>query len=143
MVHQNKNDKELDLSFPSICIPFSKMYYGICEDLPITTNFVERAFSRYGKINSVILKLHSSEITHLGPGPAPKIEHYYRFIIHFERWHVENGEARYVRSIMMSPDPGANIKLAYDGPWYWKFFAYRQQQYTESKIQEFKRSLRF
>jgi hypothetical protein len=116
-----------DLSYPSICIPFSKMHYGINEDMPVTTEFVERAFTRYGKISSVVLKLHSSEITHVGP--VTKIEHYYRFIIHFERWHVENGEARYVRSVLMSADPGANIKLAYDGPWYWKFFALRQHQH--------------
>ncbi len=117
-------DRE-DLSYPSICIPFSRMHYGIDDDIPITTDFVERAFSRYGKISNVILKLHSSEITHVRP--VPKIEHYYRFVIHFERWHIENGEARYVRSVMMRPDPSSNIKLAYDGPWYWKFFAYRQQ----------------
>jgi hypothetical protein len=123
--HQDNSD----LSFPSICIPFSRMHYGIDDDIPITTDFVERAFSRYGKISSVVLKLHSSEITHLGP--VPKIEHYYRFIIQFERWHVENGEARYVRSVMMSPDQNANIKLAYDGPWYWKFFALRHQTHRE------------
>ena len=120
-------DNYSDLTYPSICIPFSKMHYGINQDMPITTEIVERAFSRYGKISSVILKLHSSEITHVSP--IPKIEHYYRFIIHFERWHVENGEARYVRSVMMSADTSANIKLAYDGPWYWKFFALRQHQH--------------
>ena len=123
-----------DLSYPNICIPFSKMHYGINEDMPITSEFVERAFSRYGKISNVILKLHSSEITHLGP--VPKIEHYYRFIIHFKRWHVENGEARYVRSVMMSPDQSANIKLAYDGPWYWKFFALRQHQHQHQHQHE-------
>jgi len=127
MDHRNNTDS--DLSFPSICIPFSRMHYGIDDDMPITSEFVERAFTRYGKISSVVLKLHSSEITHVGP--IPKIEHYYRFIIHFERWHVENGEARYVRSIMMLTDPGANIKLAYDGPWYWKFFALRHQSHRE------------
>jgi hypothetical protein len=122
-------DKDLDISVPSICIPFSRMHYGIDDDVPITCDFVERLFSRYGKISNVVLKLHSSEITHTGS--VPKIEHYYRFIIHFERWHVENGEARYVRSIMMSPNPDANIKLAYDGPWYWKFFALRQHQHHQ------------
>ncbi len=126
-------DDVADLSFPSICIPFSKMHYGINEDIPITTEFVKFAFSRYGKISNVILKLHSSEITHLGP--VPKIEHYYRFIIHFERWNVENGEARYVRSVMLSADTCANIKLAYDGPWYWKFFALRHYQHQQRLIQ--------
>lgn len=115
-----ERDGALSESDPSICIAYSKMYVGAGDDIPMTEAFIRSAFSRYGDIANVVM------IPHFTAGlPRRRTEDYYRVIIHFNRWNVENGEARYVRSVLMSNSPNANIKLSYSGPWYWKFSANR------------------
>lgn len=129
-----------DLSFPSICIPHAKMYIGKGCDTPMTRAFIQTAFSRYGDVAEVVMIIHSADIQRRvvekensrgqyeddGYG-FTRVEEYYRVFVHFKRWHIENGEARYVRSVLMSNSPNANIKLSYSGPWYWKFSANRSQ----------------
>ena len=133
-----------DLSFPSICIPHAKMYSGKGCDMPMTRAFIQTAFGRYGDVAEVVMVIHSADIQRRvvekenghrdrgqydeydgGDDGFTRVEEYYRVFIHFKRWHVENGEARYVRSVLMSNSPNANIKLSYSGPWYWKFSANR------------------
>ena len=140
-----------DLSFPSICIPHVKMYIGKGCDAPMTRSFIHSAFSRYGDISEVVMIIHSAEISRHpamsdrvndGGGDGvrqykndgfTRVEEYYRVFIHFNRWHIENGEARYVRSVLMSNSPNANIKLSYGGPWYWKFSANRSQHHQQNQ----------
>lgn len=114
-----------NLAIPSICIPYVKTTVGRGNVArPLTSQFIQDAFSRYGEICEVVMKLHSRNSE--SAACEQRIdEQYYYVYIHFKRWRVENGEARYVRSVLMSSSPSANIKLAYDnnGPWYWKFYA--------------------
>lgn len=118
-----------NLDMPSICIPHVKLTIGHGECMrPITSQFIQSAFSRYGEISEVVMNLHSSCNSELRACSCSAADAQYYYVhIHFKRWHVENGEARYVRSVLLSSNPGANIKLAYDtnGPWYWKFYAAR------------------
>ena len=111
-------------SFPSICIPFSKTHYGNGDNI-IDEAFIKKCFSRYGAVSRVIVKPHFIEIPHL-TSPVP-VESYYSIVIHFHSWDMENREASYVRSVLMLPDEYSNLKLVYDGPWYWKFFAFKQK----------------
>ena len=112
-----------NLAMPVICIPHVKMTIGRGEfERPMTSQFIQAAFGRYGEIENVIMKIHSRNYDSYDGG---NVEQYYHVCIHFKRWHIENGEARYVRSVLLSPNPMANIKLSYDGPWYWKFHAAR------------------
>lgn len=113
------------ISFPSICIPRVKT--SIEEGgasgsvIPMTKEFIKAAFSRYGEISEVVMTTrYATDRERYGNGGA---EEYYRVHIHFKRWNIENGEARYVRSVLMSSSTAANIKLSYSGPWYWKFSA--------------------
>jgi|Laugresu1bdmlbsd_1035121.scaffolds.fasta_scaffold00710_8 hypothetical protein len=108
---------EESLSFPSICIPFSKTHYGAQDEYEVTETFVKECFKRYGDISRVIMKRHT---TAAGSGEA-----YYSITIHFHSWDIENKEAKYVRSVLMLPDENSNVKLVYHGPWYWKFFAHK------------------
>ena len=108
------------------------MYIGRgCDTTPVTESFVGSVFSRYGDIARVEMVINRSTNpddrfgTGTGFGTGFGTENYYRIVIHFKRWNIENGEARYVRSILMSSSPNANIKLSYSGPWYWKFSANR------------------
>ena len=124
--------ENLDLTIPSIRIDHAKMYIGRgCDTTPVTESFVGSVFSRYGDIARVEMVINRSTNpddrfgTGTGFGTGFGTENYYRIVIHFKRWNIENGEARYVRSILMSSSPNANIKLSYSGPWYWKFSANR------------------
>jgi hypothetical protein len=115
-----------NLATPSICIPYVKTTVGRGNVArPVTSQFIQDAFSRYGEIDEVVMKLHSRNSESAACEQRSLDEQYYYVYIHFKRWRVENGEARYVRSVLMSSSPSANIKLAYDnnGPWYWKFYA--------------------
>ena len=133
-----------DLSFPSICIPHAKMYIGKGYDSPMTRAFIESAFSRYGDVAEVVMVIHSADIHHHHHHRDHhhdhdqydvEVEEYYRVFVHFKRWHIENGEARYVRSVLMSNSPNANIKLSYSGgPWYWKFSANKTQHQHYSQV---------
>jgi hypothetical protein len=121
-----------DLTFPSICIPFSKMRYGPANDKVVTEAFVKKCFGRYGTVSHVVIKSHVTDICHLTTAPenthanqSKVAEYYYSIVIHFDSWDLENKEAKYVRSVLMSPNESSNLKLVYDGPWYWKFFAFR------------------
>jgi hypothetical protein len=135
-----------NLANPGICIPHVKMTIGRGEfSRPVTQHFIQSAFSRYGEIEEVVMKLHSPNSNsracagncggyggygraHIEEKEEEDEYHYYRVHIHFKRWHIENGEARYVRSVLLSSNTDANIKLAYDGPWYWKFYAARRER---------------
>jgi hypothetical protein len=112
-----------DISMPAICIPYAKMNIG-CGDVKrdLTSQFIQDAFGRYGDVESVIMNARSRKFE------DGCVEHYYHVCVVFKRWHIENGEARYVRSVMLSPNPMANIKLVYDGPRYWKFYSARVMQ---------------
>ena len=127
-----------NLANPGISIPHVKVTIGHGEfSRPVTQHFIQSAFSRYGVIEEVVMKLHSRNSESracagngdgYGHDSKEKDEyHYYCVHIRFKRWHIENGEARYVRSVLLSSNPGANIKLAYHGPWYWKFYAARRE----------------
>ena len=120
------------ISFPSICIPHVNMCIeegGASGSVPMTKEFIKAAFSRYGEISEVVMtprytmdrERYSNANSHMRGA-----EKYYRVHIHFKRWNIENGEARYVRSVLMSSSTAANIKLSYSGPWYWKFSALRR-----------------
>lgn len=112
-----------NLAMPVICIPHVKMTIGRGEfETPMTSQFIQTVFNRYGEIDDVVMKIHSRNSDSYDRG---NVEQYYHVCIHFKRWCIENGEARYVRSVLLSPNPMANIKLSYDGPWYWKFYAAR------------------
>jgi hypothetical protein len=133
------------LHFPSICIPFSKIRYGMHNEYEVDAEFVKRCFSRYGLIERVIIKTHCVANPHLCsayPNYDPEtgargwsgtfagkdeIEKYYSIVIHFKSWNIENKEAKYVRSVLMLPDEFSNLKLVYYGPWYWKFFAFKNK----------------
>lgn len=115
----------VEKSFPSICIPFSKIYYGANNEYQIDESFVKKCFSRYGSVSRVVIKSHVVEIPHFTT-PVPT-EVYYSIVIHFHSWDLENREAMYVRSVLMLPDEYSNVKLVYDNPWYWKFFAFKQK----------------
>ena len=107
-----------DARIPDICIPYAKITIGYGEaGRPLTAQFIQDAFSRYGEIDEVTMKLQSRRFD------TSCVEQYYHVRISFKRWRIENGEARYVRSVMLSPNPMANIKLVYDGPNYWKFYS--------------------
>lgn len=116
-----------NLAMPVICIPHVKMTIGRGElERPMTAQFIQDAFSRYGEIENVVMKIHSRNCDSSAYAyDRGNVEQYYQVCIHFKRWRVENGETRYVRSVLLSPNPMANIKLSYDGPWYWKFYAAR------------------
>jgi hypothetical protein len=117
-------------SFPSICIPFSKMHYGAFNQSRVDEAFVKKCFSRYGSVSRVVLKSHFTEIPHFSSSDAAAplpVETYYSIVIHFHSWDMENREAMYVRSVLMLPDEYSNVKLVYDSPWYWKFFAFKQK----------------
>jgi len=131
MVCKMSNSSD-DLTFPSICIPFSKMRYGPANDKVVTEAFVKKCFGRYGTVSHVVIKSHVTDICHLTTAPenthanqSKVAEYYYSIVIHFDSWDLENKEAKYVRSVLMSPNESSNLKLVYDGPWYWKFFAFR------------------
>jgi hypothetical protein len=109
---------EESLSFPSICIPFSKTHYGAQDEYEVTETFVKECFKRYGDISRVIMKRHTVAGSCIG-------ESYYSITIHFHSWDIENKEAKYVRSVLMLPDENSNVKLVYHGPWYWKFFSHK------------------
>ncbi len=125
--------------YPSICIPFSKIRYGMKNEHEVDGEFVKRCFSRYGIIDRVVIKTHYTTNTHLSDLSYPNydppdnitrkddIEKYYSIVIHFKKWDVENKEAKYVRSVLMLPDEFSNLKLVYHGPWYWKFFAFKNK----------------
>lgn len=145
-----KNSSD-DPAFPSICIPFSKTHYGQNNEYEITERFVKECFKRYGNVSRVILKRHTVDIDYLtttstklsrplnsglyssrytystAPNTYPITETYYSIAVHFHSWDLENKEAKYVRSVLMLPDEYSNLKLVYYGPWYWKFFAYKQR----------------
>jgi hypothetical protein len=112
----------------------------------VDTEFVKKCFSRYGLIERVIIKTHcvpnphSSCLTYPNYGyetggqgwsstsnGKDELEKYYSIVIHFKRWNIENKEAKYVRSVLMLPDEFSNLKLVYYGPWYWKFFAFKNK----------------
>jgi hypothetical protein len=112
-------------SFPSICIPFSKTHYGLNNERRVDEAFVKRCFSRYGSVSRVIVKPHFTDIPHF-MSPVPT-ESYYSIVVHFHSWDTDNREAKYVRSVLMLPDEYSNLKLVYDAPWYWKFFAFKQK----------------
>ena len=118
-----------NLALPIICIPHVKMTIGRGEfERPMTSQFIQDAFSRYGEIGDVAMKIcssHNSETDYIYGGTTGRgnVAQYYHVCVHFKRWRIENGEARYVRSVLLSPNTMANIKLSYDGPWYWKFYA--------------------
>jgi hypothetical protein len=132
------NDPGDDSAFPSICIPFSKIRYGAANDKVVTEAFVKKCFERYGSIAHVVIKSHATDICHLTTTPehaltasrtqSKSAEYYYNIVIHFNSWDLENKEAKYVRSVLMSPNEFSNLKLVYDGPWYWKFFAFRPKR---------------
>jgi hypothetical protein len=115
------------VSFPSICIPHVKTCIeeggASGSVIPMTKEFIKTAFSRYGEISEVVM---TTRYTADRNSHTRGAEEYYRVHIHFKRWNIENGEARYVRSVLMSSSTTAgNIKLSYSGPWYWKFSALR------------------
>ena len=120
----------VEKSFPSICIPFSKIHYGANNKYRVDESFVKKCFTRYGSVSRVVIKSHFAEIPHFsssdGAAPPP-VEMYYSIVIHFHSWDLENREAMYVRSVLMLPDEYSNVKLVYDNPWYWKFFAFKQK----------------
>jgi len=126
-----------NLAMPVICIPHVKMTVGRGEFVrPMTSQFIQEAFSRYGEIENVVMKIHSRNYDSCACAYAydrGNVEQYYHVCIHFKRWRIENGEARYVRSVLLSPNPMANIKLSYDGPWYWKFYAARNIYLSDSR----------
>jgi len=127
------NDSKDNPAFPSICIPFSKIRYGPANDKVVTESFVKKCFGRYGSITHVVIKSHATDICHLTTAPENAVasksaEYYYSIVIHFDSWDLENKEAKYVRSVLMSPNEFSNLKLVYDGPWYWKFFAFRPKR---------------
>ena len=132
------NDPGDDATFPSICIPFSKIRYGPANDKLVTEAFVKKCFGRYGSISHVVIKSHVTDICYLTTAPehaltsshtqSKSAEYYYSIVIHFDSWDLENKEAKYVRSVLMSPNEFSNLKLVYDGPWYWKFFAFRPKR---------------
>lgn len=126
-----------DAALPSICIPFSKTRYGPANDRPVNEIFVKKCFERYGSIAHVVIKSHATDIQHLTSAPehahAVTAEYYYSIVIHFKSWDLENKEAKYVRSVLMSPNEFSNLKLVYDGPWYWKFFAFRPKRPMHTK----------
>ena len=132
------NDPKDNPAFPSICIPFSKTRYGPANDKLVTEAFVKKCFGRYGSIAHVVIKSHATDICHLTTAPehalassrtqSKSAEYYYSIVIHFNSWDLENKEAKYVRSVLMSPNEFSNLKLVYDGPWYWKFFAFRPKR---------------
>ena len=131
------NDPKDNPAFPSICIPFSKTRYGPANDKLVTEAFVKKCFGRYGTIAHVVIKSHVTDICHLTTAPenataskSKSAEYYYSIVIHFDSWDLENKEAKYVRSVLMSPNEFSNLKLVYDGPWYWKFFAFRPKRPT-------------
>ena len=131
------NDPKDNPAFPSICIPFSKIRYGAANDKLVTEAFVKKCFGRYGTITHVVIKSHVTDICHLTTAPenatankSKSAEYYYSIVIHFDSWDLENKEAKYVRSVLMSPNEFSNLKLVYDGPWYWKFFAFRPKRPT-------------
>jgi hypothetical protein len=122
-----------NLTLPVICIPHVKMTIGRDElERPLTSHFIREAFSRYGEIENVVMKIRSRNCDSYD---RKNVEQYYHVYIHFKRWRIENGEARYVRSVLLSPNPMANIKLSYDGPWYWKFYAARVMQSSSESSQ--------
>ena len=134
------DDDDGNLSFPSICIPHAKMYIGKGYDTPMTRAFIQTAFSRYGDVAEVVIiqrrVVNPHQHQHRYRCDYDEYacndgfvcaEDYYRVFVHFKRWHIENGEARYVRSVLMSKSPNANIKLSYSGPWYWKISANRNE----------------
>lgn len=113
-----------DVSIPDICIPYAKLNIGCGDDKrELTSQFIHDTFGRYGEVEKVIMNMRSRRFS------DGVVEQYYHVRIVFKRWHIENGEARYVRSVMLSPNPMANIKLVYDGPRYWKFYSARGMQY--------------
>lgn len=129
------NDSKDNPAFPSICIPFSKIRYGPANDKFVTEAFVKKCFGRYGSITHVVIKSHATDICNLTTAPenetankSKSAEYYYSIVIHFDSWDLENKEAKYVRSVLMSPNEFSNLKLVYDGPWYWKFFAFRPKR---------------
>lgn len=129
------NDSKDNPASPSICIPFSKIRYGPANDKLVTEAFVKKCFGRYGSIAHVVIKSHATDICHLTTAPENAVanksktsEYYYSIVIHFDSWDLENKEAKYVRSVLMSPNEFSNLKLVYDGPWYWKFFAFRPKR---------------
>jgi hypothetical protein len=134
----NMNDPRDDSTFPSICIPFSKIRYGPANNKVVTEAFVKKCFERYGSIAHVVIKSHATDICHLTTAPEHTVtasctqsksaEYYYSIVVHFNSWDLENKEAKYVRSVLMSPNELSNLKLVYDGPWYWKFFAFRPKR---------------
>ena len=116
------------ISFPSICIPHVKTCIeesggASGSVIPMTREFIKAAFSIYGEISEVVMTTRYA--TDRDGNSHTRAEEYYRVHIHFKRWNIENGEARYVRSVLMSSSTAANIKLSYSGPWYWKFSALR------------------
>lgn len=129
------NDSKDNPAFPSICIPFSKIRYGPANDKVVTEAFVKKCFGRYGTISHVVIKSHVTDMCHLTSVPENELanktksaEYYYSIVIRFDSWDLENKEAKYVRSVLMSPNEFSNLKLVYDGPWYWKFFAFRPKR---------------
>jgi hypothetical protein len=131
------NDSKDNPAFPSICIPFSKIRYGPANDKVVTEAFVKKCFGRYGTISHVVIKSHVTDMCHLTSVPENELanktkstEYYYSIVIRFDSWDLENKEAKYVRSVLMSPNEFSNLKLVYDGPWYWKFFAFRPKRPT-------------
>jgi hypothetical protein len=120
-------------SFPSICIPFSKTHYGANNECRVNDAFVKTCFTRYGSVSRVVIKSHFVEIPHFASSSSADmndasggpVEMYYSIVIHFHSWNMENREAMYVRSVLMLPDEYSNVKLVYDNPWYWKFFAFK------------------
>jgi hypothetical protein len=142
----NQCQSSEQLQFPSICIPFSKIRYGMHGEHEVDAEFVKKCFSRYGLIERVIIKTHCVTNPHLSCSSYPnydsetgtrgwsstpvgkdEIEKYYSIVIHFKSWNIENKEAKYVRSVLMLPDEFSNLKLVYYGPWYWKFFAFKNK----------------
>ena len=105
----DNNSNSLEASDPSICIPFSKIRYGSANDKVNNESFVKKCFERYGSIAHVVIKSHATDISHLTSAPEHALakksrtsEYYYSIVIHFNSWDLENKEAKYVRSVLMS-----------------------------------------
>ena len=99
--------RTLPAHLPSLCIP--RVFPNIHEK----------------RIRAILDALQLGEISQIDivNKTTEKGEKYNRVFIHFHHWFTSNANAETARERLLS---GKEIKIIYDGPWFWKVSAYRE-----------------